>query len=143
MVLEKDGKVSFIEWCRRGEPLIWANAAAVSISVIAVIGLLLLLAVRGFSHFWPADIMQAQYTPPNDPARRIEVIGEIAEEQLVGIDQLQAAGIKDIRTIGDAYAPGAIVHAVASGHRYARELDANDLTVRVEPGDGAYVRGGH
>ena len=25
--------------------------------------------------------------------------------------------------IGDALAPGAIVHAVHSGHRYARELD--------------------
>ena len=49
-----------------------------------------------------------------------------------------AAGIRDITRIGDVYAPGAIVHAVASGHRYARELDANDLTVRIEPGGGSY-----
>ena len=54
-------------------------------------------------------------------------------------DDALAAGIKNIRSIGDAYAPGAIVHAVASGHRYARELDANDLTVRIEPGDGTYL----
>ena len=53
-------------------------------------------------------------------------------------DDVAAAGIRDITSIGDAYAPGAIVHAVASGHRYARELDANDLTVRVEPGNGSY-----
>jgi dimethylamine/trimethylamine dehydrogenase len=34
------------------------------------------------------------------------------------------AGIASITRIGDALAPGAIVHAVHSGHRYARELDA-------------------
>ena len=33
------------------------------------------------------------------------------------------AGIKSVTRIGDALAPGAIVHAVHSGHLYARELD--------------------
>jgi dimethylamine/trimethylamine dehydrogenase len=33
------------------------------------------------------------------------------------------AGIAGIARIGDAFAPGAIVHAVHSGHRYAREFD--------------------
>ncbi len=33
-----------------------------------------------------------------------------------------AAGIKSVHIIGDALAPGAIVHAVYSGHRLAREL---------------------
>lgn len=33
-----------------------------------------------------------------------------------------AAGIQSVRCIGDAEAPGAIVHAVYAGHRYAREL---------------------
>jgi dimethylamine/trimethylamine dehydrogenase len=28
-----------------------------------------------------------------------------------------------VQRVGDALAPGAIVHAVHSGHRYARELD--------------------
>jgi dimethylamine/trimethylamine dehydrogenase len=37
---------------------------------------------------------------------------------------LQAAGILSVERIGDALAPGAIVHAVYSGHRYARELDS-------------------
>jgi len=32
------------------------------------------------------------------------------------------AGIKSVHLIGDAHAPGAIVHAVYSGHRLAREL---------------------
>lgn len=34
------------------------------------------------------------------------------------------AGIRDVRCIGDALAPGLIAHAVYAGHRYARELDA-------------------
>ncbi len=37
---------------------------------------------------------------------------------------LENAGIAAVTRIGDALAPGAIVHAVHSGHRYARELDA-------------------
>ena len=40
-------------------------------------------------------------------------------------DELTAAGIRSVTAIGDALAPGAIVHAVYSGHRYARELDAD------------------
>ncbi len=46
--------------------------------------------------------------------------------------ELAAAGIRSVTRIGDALAPGAIVHAVYSGHRYARELDADpaQLTLR-------------
>jgi dimethylamine/trimethylamine dehydrogenase len=38
-------------------------------------------------------------------------------------DDLHHAGIRSIERIGDALAPGAIVHAVHSGHGYARALD--------------------
>jgi dimethylamine/trimethylamine dehydrogenase len=44
-------------------------------------------------------------------------------------DQLERAGIRSVTRIGDALAPGAIVHAVYSGHRYARELDADPATL--------------
>jgi dimethylamine/trimethylamine dehydrogenase len=40
-------------------------------------------------------------------------------------EELAAAGIRSVTRIGDALAPGALVHAVYSGHRYARELDAD------------------
>jgi dimethylamine/trimethylamine dehydrogenase len=40
-------------------------------------------------------------------------------------EELTAAGIRSVSAIGDALAPGAIVHAVYSGHRYARELDTD------------------
>ena len=37
-----------------------------------------------------------------------------------------AAGVASVTRIGDALAPGAIAHAVYSGHRHGRELDAGD-----------------
>jgi dimethylamine/trimethylamine dehydrogenase len=46
--------------------------------------------------------------------------------ELVGrADQWQDSGVKSVTRIGDALAPGALVHAIYSGHRYARELDAD------------------
>ncbi|HEV2272084.1 MAG TPA: FAD-dependent oxidoreductase [Steroidobacteraceae bacterium] len=39
-------------------------------------------------------------------------------------EELTAAGIVSVTRVGDALAPGAIAHAVYSGHRYARELEA-------------------
>jgi dimethylamine/trimethylamine dehydrogenase len=55
---------------------------------------------------------------------------------------LAGAGIKSVQRVGDALAPGAIVHAVHSGHRYARELDEPvseepyklDVPVVLDPG---------
>jgi dimethylamine/trimethylamine dehydrogenase len=44
-------------------------------------------------------------------------------------EELAAAGLRSVTRIGDALAPGAIVHAVYSGQRYARELDADPATL--------------
>jgi len=44
--------------------------------------------------------------------------------------ELEEAGVRSVTRIGDALAPGAIVHAVYSGHRYAEELDAEPAAVR-------------
>lgn len=91
MVLIKDQKITLTEWARSGDPFIWINAAAVSISVVAVIGLLTLLAVRGFGHFWPADVMSSTYSVAGQEPR--VVLGEIVETESVPIEQLIAAGI--------------------------------------------------
>jgi dimethylamine/trimethylamine dehydrogenase len=40
------------------------------------------------------------------------------------------AGVRSVTRIGDALAPGAIVHAIYSGHRYAEELDAKPAALR-------------
>jgi dimethylamine/trimethylamine dehydrogenase len=52
--------------------------------------------------------------------------------------QWPAAGVHSVDRIGDALAPGAIVHAIHSGHLYARSLDqpANELPYRIDHGLG-------
>jgi dimethylamine/trimethylamine dehydrogenase len=63
------------------------------------------------------------------PCRSLVIVGVRAPraalyEALVARQaELSSAGIVSVDRIGDALAPGAIVHAVHSGHRYARELD--------------------
>jgi dimethylamine/trimethylamine dehydrogenase len=39
----------------------------------------------------------------------------------------ESAGIKAIKVIGDAEAPGPIAWATYAGHRYARELDGAEI----------------
>jgi dimethylamine/trimethylamine dehydrogenase len=45
-------------------------------------------------------------------------------------------GVKSVNLVGDALAPGALVHAIHSGHLYARELDApkTDAAYRFDNG---------
>ena len=50
------------EYFKSGDAWVWLNAGAVAISLIMVAGILGLIAVRGLGHFWPADVMQAQYS---------------------------------------------------------------------------------
>lgn len=78
-------------WFGSGEPMIWMNAAAVSLSIIAVLGLLLLLAVRGFGHFWPGAIMRADIVQ-GDSVRAI--MGERVESEQVSGEQLRGAGVE-------------------------------------------------
>jgi dimethylamine/trimethylamine dehydrogenase len=48
----------------------------------------------------------------------------------------RAGGVRSVDRIGDALAPGAIVHAVHSGHLYARNLDTTDqvLPYKIDHG---------
>ncbi len=70
-----------VKWSKSGLPWIWLNAGAVSISLIMVIGLLLLITVRGMSYFWPADVMDAKYQESN--GRVIHLIGEVVDSQVI------------------------------------------------------------
>ncbi|MBV1881529.1 MAG: phosphate ABC transporter permease PstA [Pseudomonadales bacterium] len=84
------------QWINSGDPWIWIYAGAVSICVITVLGLLLLLGVKGFGHFWPSDILEVTYAEPVTEGQERQVlslIGEIAESQEVSIAQLQSAGL--------------------------------------------------
>lgn len=86
-------KPTFSLWRKSGSPWVWINSAAVAICIIAVLGLLAVLAVNGLSHFWPKDIMQAEYQLPGAD-KKIPVIGEVADAYKVPGSQLQAAGVK-------------------------------------------------
>ena len=79
------------KWLRGGDPLIWLNGAAVSVSVIAVVGLLLLLAVRGLSHFWPADVLAVSVSYQGQTR---ELLGEVVEQVEVPGAQLREAGFE-------------------------------------------------
>lgn len=55
---------------------------------------------------------------------------ELFESLTEKADALAGAGIKSVDRIGDALAPGAIAHAVHSGHKLAQEIGAK---IRVQP----------
>lgn len=84
-------RISFTEWTKSGSPWVWLNAGAVAISIIMVVGLLGLIAVRGLSHFWPADVMQATYV---DKDKSYTLVGELVERETVPAPQLRGAGIE-------------------------------------------------
>ncbi|HTX24078.1 MAG TPA: FAD-dependent oxidoreductase [Steroidobacteraceae bacterium] len=81
--------------------------------------------------------LAAQFTNAEThlPCRSLVIVGaRFANDSLqtaltARADELDAAGVRSVRRIGDALAPGAIVHAVYSGHRYARELDTDPATL--------------
>ncbi|WP_198263433.1 phosphate ABC transporter permease PstA [sulfur-oxidizing endosymbiont of Gigantopelta aegis] len=77
-------------WFDTGEPWVWLNASAVSLSLLMVFGLLALIAYNGLGHFWPADLMEAELVDGN---RRIVLIGEIRDTETVLAQQVRDAGI--------------------------------------------------
>jgi len=69
-------------WSRRasslfsvGEPMIWMSGAALSVSLAMILGLLLLVFVRGMATFWPGDVVRVE-TAAGDA-----VMGEVREEE--------------------------------------------------------------
>ena len=61
--------------------MIWATGGAVAISLILVIGVLTLIAVRGLGHFWPSAIVQVEVTERDGEV--IPVLGEVHESESV------------------------------------------------------------
>ena len=79
-------------WFKSGSPWIWLSAGGVSISLISVLGLLWLIASRGLSYFWPADIYQFELLDENGIATT--VIGEIYDRERIPVTQLAHTNIK-------------------------------------------------
>ena len=82
---------SLKHWIKSGAPGVWMSAGAVSIAVIMTIGLLAVIAVRGLGHFWPADVIEAQYTVPGQASNVL--VGERVQSEQVPRARLKAAGM--------------------------------------------------
>ena len=73
-------------WFKSGSPWVWLSAGGVSISLISVLGLLLLIASRGLSYFWPAQIVQ--FNLLDEHGVNSVVIGEIYDRERIPAEQL-------------------------------------------------------
>ena len=78
-------------WFKSGTPWIWMNAGAVSIAVIMTLGLMMVIAVRGLGHFWPADLVEVDYRVPGQEAK--VMAGEITQIEEVPRARLAASGL--------------------------------------------------
>lgn len=80
-----------LNWWRSGAPWIWLTAGAVTLSMLAVAGLLLLIALRGLAHFWPPDVYAFRYQEPDGEVAN--VIASIRETEAVTTARLREAGL--------------------------------------------------
>ncbi|MDD8057612.1 phosphate ABC transporter permease PstA [Shewanella metallivivens] len=122
------------KWFKSGSPWIWMTGGAVSISLIAVLGLLLLIAWRGLSYFWPADVYEWQLE--DNQGVKSTLIGEVYDREEVPTERLLSAGHTFTQH------PGEFVtrYLVKTGNREFVGLDfrwilATDVVSRTQPTD--------
>ncbi|MEF3075838.1 phosphate ABC transporter permease PstA [Methylobacter sp. Wu1] len=80
------------QWFKSGSPWVWLNAAAVSICLIFVLGLLGLVTVKGAGHFWPSNVAEMVYQEEGGQSET--VIGEIVDTSITSAAMAKAAGYK-------------------------------------------------
>lgn len=78
-------------WWKSGGPWVWLAACAVTLSMLAVVGLLLLIAVRGLAHFWPDDVYAFRYQEPDGSV--VNVIASVRDTEAVTAARLRGAGL--------------------------------------------------
>lgn len=77
-------------WFKSGTPWVWLNAAAVSTSLIMVVGVLGLILVRGAGHFWPSPVVQFSYQEPTGQVQTI--IGEHVDTSITPAAMAKSTG---------------------------------------------------
>ncbi len=73
-------------WFSRGTPFIWLSAAAISTALIMVMGLILLITIKGLGHFWPMAV--AEFGSLDTKTR---LIGQVVEHK-----ELSEAELADV-----------------------------------------------
>ncbi|UQB43115.1 phosphate ABC transporter permease PstA [Thiomicrospira microaerophila] len=68
-------------WLNKGEHWVWYSAAAAAASVVMVFGLLIMIAFKGLSHFWPHAVYEFQIQPT--PSAEVQLVqGEIHDTRM-------------------------------------------------------------
>ena len=81
---------SIKSWYSSGESAIWRCAAAVSVSLIIVGGLLAIIGGNGLAHFWPKPVAELTYQV--DPQQTITLVGEVRDQEIVASDRIAQSG---------------------------------------------------
>ncbi len=126
------------KWFKSGSPWIWMTGGAVSISLIAVLGLLMMIAWRGLSYFWPAEVYQWELNDPE--GQQYTLIGEIYDREEVPTERLISAGHVFKETPGETV----MRYLVKTGNREFVGLDfrwilATDIISRTKPENIAVI----
>jgi phosphate transport system permease protein len=80
------------KWIAHGTPWVWLNAAAVSASILLVVGLLGLIGVRGMGHFWPLVVQKIVYQ--QEDGNEVIVAGQVREDEKVTAARLRESGLE-------------------------------------------------
>lgn len=75
---------------RTGSPWVWLSAGMVSLNLVMVFGLLLLIAVRGLGHFWPAAVQSIELSDRD--ASVSTLLGNIVDEEKVSAARVRDRG---------------------------------------------------
>lgn len=84
-------KPAFRGWWKSGSPWVWLNAGAVTISMVMVLGLLLLIAVRGLLHFAAPTVYEM--TVEQDDGSKAVMLGSIESVEDVTTARLRESGM--------------------------------------------------
>ena len=105
------------KWFKSGTPWIWMTGGAVSLSLIAVLGLFILIGWRGLSFFWPSSVYEFDMLDKNN--QHYNLIGEIYDTESVLKEQLIAAGVSGLENKGDTLQR----YLIKTGNREYVDLD--------------------
>jgi phosphate transport system permease protein len=81
---------SIKQWISSGNPWVWLSAGMVSLNLVMVFGLLLLIAVRGLGHFWPAAVDSIEIRE-RDISTSI-FLGNVVEQEVVSAARVRGTG---------------------------------------------------
>ncbi|EQB6524509.1 phosphate ABC transporter permease PstA [Yersinia enterocolitica] len=122
------------KWFASGSPWIWLTAGAVSISLLALLGVVLLLAGQGMRYFWPSPVYVFELK--QTAAGPVRVIGKIYQQQSIPREQLEQAGIMLPPEAGETVTRYLIKtgNREIQGQDFHRLLDT-DIQQRSQPKD--------